>query len=239
MTSKAASYSLNMVGREPKSTEDEASSADGFVDGVTSKRGIADTPRTAVTPSDELLIEQLRNKSQDALALLFRRYARIVRSVAFRILRDPAEADDLLQEVFLFIFRKWSLFDASRGSARSWIVQVTYHRAIDRRRHLASRRFYSNSELDESILTADELMMDTTFYERTVEGCLGEETLKRIEEELSSDQRKTIQLYFFDGYSFDEIAELTGQTIGNIRNHYYRGLERIRKLIFAGALQSK
>ena len=88
--------------------------------------------------SDEFLFERLRDGDHGALALLFRRYARMVRGVAYRILRDAAEADDLLQEVFLFLFRKWALFDASRGSARSWIVQVTYHRAIDRRRHLLS-----------------------------------------------------------------------------------------------------
>ncbi|HEY2468233.1 MAG TPA: sigma-70 family RNA polymerase sigma factor [Terracidiphilus sp.] len=192
-----------------------------------------------VGPSDEFLIEQLRHGNHDALAVIFRRYARMVRSVAYRIVRDEAEAEDLLQEVFLFIFRKWSLFDSVRGSARSWIVQVTYHRAIDRRRHLASRRFYTSSELDETLIANDEPMTDTTFYERSIEGVLGVETLKRIEEELSDDQRRTIQLYFFDGYTFEEIAERTGQTVGNIRNHYYRGLERIRRLIFPGALRGK
>lgn len=187
--------------------------------------------------SDESLIEQLGGGNQNALALLFRRYARMVRSVAFRIVRDTAEADDLLQEVFLFIFRKWTLFDPARGAARSWILQVTYHRAIDRRRHLASRRFYSSSKLDEALLSDDEPAAEPTFYERSIEGRLGTETLKRIEKELTEDQRRTIQLYFFDGYTFDEIAKLRGQTIGNVRNHYYRGLERIRQLIFAGAMR--
>lgn len=189
--------------------------------------------------SDEFLLEQLRHANQDALALLFRRYARVVRSVAHRIVRDGAEADDLLQEVFLFIFRKSVLFDPARGSARSWIVQVTYHRAIDRRRHLASRRFYSRSELDEDIHAVDEPLTEASFYEKSVEGSLGIETLKRIEEELSLDQQRTIQLYFFEGYTLEEIATATGQTVGNVRNHYYRGLERIRKVVFAGALRGK
>ena len=62
--------------------------------------------------SDEKLLEQVRDGEREALALLFRRHARAVRNVAIRILRDEAEADDLVQEVFLFIFRKAALFDA-------------------------------------------------------------------------------------------------------------------------------
>ncbi len=200
-------------------------------------------PKETTSPepefSDEFLLEQLRDGNHGALALLFRRYAHLVRTVAYRILRDEAEADDLLQDVFLFVFRKWALFDAARGSARSWIVQVTYHRAIDRRRHLASRHFYANAELDETLLTIDEPMTDSTFYDRSIEGSLGIETVNRIEEALSIGQRRTIQLYFFDGYTFEEIAELTGETVGNVRNHYYRGLERIRKLIFARKLRDE
>lgn len=189
--------------------------------------------------SDESLVEQLLHGNHGALALLFRRYARMVRAVAFRILRDDAEADDLVQEVFLFIFSKSTLFDPTRGSARSWIVQVTYHRAIDRRRHLASRRFYSNEELDETLLEVDGPKLDTAFYERSMEGALGAEMLKKIEEELTSDQARTIQLYFFEGFTFEEIAKLMGQAVGNVRNHYYRGLERMRRLIFAGVQRSK
>src|ERR1700734_1222417 len=76
--------------------------------------------------SDELLLEQVRGGAKDALAFLFRRHARSVRNVAYRILRNEAEADDLVQEVFLFIFRKAALFDAAGGAARSWIFQVAY-----------------------------------------------------------------------------------------------------------------
>ena len=189
--------------------------------------------------SDENLLEQLREGSHNALALLFRRYARMVRSVADRIVRDSAEAEDLVQEVFLFIFRKIELFDPARGSGRSWIVQVTYHRALDRRRHLTSRNFYAMAELDESLHTIEALRAHTAFYERSIEGALGTQLLRRIEEALSCDQLTTIQLYFFDGYSFEEIAQRLGQTIGNARNHYYRGLEKIRKLVFASGLRGK
>lgn len=239
MTSEAASYFLNKMGSESRTATSEAPAAHLSAADAPRKADLADDSRSVEILSDELLFEQLCEGNHGALALLFRRYARLVHTVAYRILCDEAEAEDLLQEVFLFIFRKWALFDAARGSARSWIVQVTYHRAIDRRRHLASRRFYANADLDETLLSIDGPMADTTFYERSIEGSLGTEMLGKITETLSIDQRRTIQLYFFEGYTFDEIAELTKQLVGNVRNHYYRGLEKIRKLVFAPELRDK
>src|SRR5258707_1350982 len=94
--------------------------------------------------SDELLMEQVRQGTKEALSLIFRRHARAVRNVAYRILRNEAEADDLVQDVFLFIFRKAASFDSAHGTARSWIIHVTYHRAFDRRRYLNTRRFYTD-----------------------------------------------------------------------------------------------
>jgi RNA polymerase sigma-70 factor (ECF subfamily) len=182
--------------------------------------------------SDEFLLFQLGEGNHGALAVLFRRYASMVGSVANRILRDSAEAEDLVQEVFLFLFRKSSLFDPTRGSVRSWMVQVTYGRAIDRRRHLASRRFYVNEELDEAVLSTEQPPADSAFFENTIEGALGTGVLEKLEAELTLDQRHTLQLFFFEGYTFEEIADSTGHAIGNVRNHYYRGLERMRRLIF-------
>lgn len=188
---------------------------------------------------DETLLNHLHAGDREALAVLFRRFARVVRTVAWRILRDESEADDLLQEVFLFIFRKAALFDASRGSARSWIVQVTYHRAIDRRRYLISRRFYSSLDFGDSAIGSTELGAEIAFYEQSMEGTFGTAMLKKIDESLSEDQRRTIQLHFFEGYTLEEIAGRTGQSIGNVRNHYYRGLDRMRQIVFAAKLQAK
>src|SRR5258706_10591630 len=80
--------------------------------------------------SDEALMIRIRDGSREALATLFHRYARLVRTVAKRILRDDSEADDLLQDVFLFVHRNCCVFDSSKATVRSWIVQMTYHRAI-------------------------------------------------------------------------------------------------------------
>jgi RNA polymerase sigma-70 factor (ECF subfamily) len=86
--------------------------------------------------SDEFLLEQVRVGAKDAITILFRRHARAVRNVAYRILRNEAEADDLVQDVFLFIFRKALLFKNAQSSGASWIIHVAYHRAFDRRRYL-------------------------------------------------------------------------------------------------------
>jgi RNA polymerase sigma-70 factor, ECF subfamily len=162
-----------------------------------------------------------------------------VKAVAYRILRDTSESEDLLQEVFLYIFRKPALFDGTRGSVRSWIVQVTYHRAIDRRRYLISRHFYAALDLQNPGVETRMLDTEIAFYEQSMEGTLGTSMLKRIDESLSEDQRRTIQLHFFEGYTLEEIAGRTGQSIGNVRNHYYRGLDRMRQIVFAAKLQAK
>jgi RNA polymerase sigma-70 factor (ECF subfamily) len=215
------------------------SSADSPEDQVHSARtgSVVDTSAPITELSDEVLLEQIGFGIREALAILFRRYARVVRTIAHRILRDASEAEDLLQEVFLYIFRKAELFDSAKGSARSWIVQVTYHRAIDRRRHLISRHFYHAVDLETSAATA--LYTEIAFYEQSLEGMVGKETMARIEESLSEDQRRTLQLFFFEGYTIEEIAQERGESPGNIRHHYYRALEKMRKLIFTPKLASK
>ena len=188
---------------------------------------------------DELLIEQVREGSRDALVPLFRRYAHAVRSVACRILRNDAEADDLVQEVFLFVFRKAALFDASLGTARSWIVQVTYHRAIDRRRYLASRRYYTFEDVDASAQEPRDDTREIASWEKSLEGVWGRKSAAEIRSLLSPDQLRTIELYFFEGFALDEIAERMNQSLVNVRHHYYRGLEKLRKFAFARKLQPK
>ncbi|MFP5227634.1 MAG: RNA polymerase sigma factor [Acidobacteriota bacterium] len=184
-------------------------------------------------------MDQVRTGDQEALGTLFRRYARMVRSVACRILRDTAEADDLVQEVFLFVFHKASLFDPALGSVRSWLIQVAWHRAIDRRRYLTSRHFYTSVEIADDLLTSGPAPGLLKLYEESMEGALGRDALRRIDESLSEDQRRVIHLYFFEGNTVGEIAALLGQTAGNIRNHYYRALEKMRRAVFPSKPQKR
>lgn len=190
-----------------------------------------------VVISDEALISLTCQGDQEALASLFRRYARVVRGVAFRVLRDPSEADDLLQDVFLLIHRLCRTFDSSRGSARFWILQMTHRRAISRRRYLTSRHFYSRLDLDQAATQLRDPMRKSARCADSIGEALEKaETLRSWFEELSQNQRETLRLFFFEGYTFEEIAARLGQTTVNARNHYYRGLEKLRKQIFAGKL---
>lgn len=189
---------------------------------------------------DEALMAQICEGSREALAVLFHRYARIVRGVAYRVLRDASEADDLLQEIFLLVHRLCGTFDNTKGSARFWILQMTYRRAISRRRYLTSRHFYTRLDLDQAGNHLGDLRARSGRREDSVDGALErKEALQSWFAELSESQRQTLHLFFFEGYTFEEIAAKLGQTVGNARNHYYRGLDKLRKQISAGKLPGK
>lgn len=186
--------------------------------------------------SDEVLLAQVSGGNGDALASLFQRYALLVRSIASRILRNSAEAEDLVQDLFLFIQRKCRTFDGSKSSARSWIVQMTYHRAIERRRYLTTRQFYSSERSDAS---GDSVVgIPTTESDYSAEAVFGRNGLEKLLESLSQDQRETLRLHFFEGYTMAEIATKLGQTHGNVRNHYYRALEKLRKQMFGTTVRT-
>jgi RNA polymerase sigma-70 factor (ECF subfamily) len=176
-------------------------------------------------PSDEVLLQAVGKGSKDALGLLFRRHARAVFHVAWRILRDESEADDLRQEVFIYLSERSQHFDAQKGSGASWIMQVTYHRAIDRRRYLGFRQHYSAEEFDEQRIPA-------TAAQPSPETLDGKAIRDRLRDQLTPDQQQTLELHFFEGYSLREIAERNGQTVGNVRHHYYRALDRLRSHLF-------
>jgi len=178
-----------------------------------------------VESTDEQLLSQIAAGSRDALGLLFRRHARAVFHIAWRILRDESEADDLRQEVFIYLAERAKLFDAQKGSGASWIMQVTYHRAIDRRRYLGFRQHYSAEEFDEQ-------RMPATATQPSPETLDGKAIRDRLGEQLTPDQQQTLELHFFEGYSLREIAERNGQTVGNVRHHYYRALDRLRSHLF-------
>jgi RNA polymerase sigma-70 factor (ECF subfamily) len=188
--------------------------------------------------SDEALIDRVCDGDKESLSSLFRRFARQVRGVAYRVLRDPSEADDLLQDVFILIQRVCTTFDASKGSARHWILQMAYRRAISRRRYLTSRRFYQWVDVDEAGELKDPHVEVDRLNER-IDDSLRASAIDEAFACLSEDQRQTLRLYFFEGYALGEIAAKMGQSKGNVKHHYFRGLERLRKEISAGKLSSK
>jgi len=200
----------------------------------------AERPESLTQAPDEALIDLVCKGDKEALGLLFGRYARIVRGVAYRVLRDTAEADDLLQDIFLLVHRLCGTFDSSKGSARFWILQMTYRRAISRRRYLTSRHFYTHLDLDDAANQLGDVSAKSGRVGDPVnEALCRREALESWFAELSETQRQTLHLFFFEGYTFEEIAAKLGQTVGNARNHYYRGLDKLRKQISAGKLPGK
>src|SRR5216684_4178581 len=101
--------------------------------------------------SDEQLIQHVASGCQDALPILFDRYQRLVFDMAFRIVRDPGEAEEVVQTVFLDIYRAVANFDPSKGIPKVWILQYAYHRALHRKRHLVSNHFYRWEELEAAV----------------------------------------------------------------------------------------
>lgn len=187
---------------------------------------------------DEALLAKVCSGHIEALALLFRRYARLVRSVGLRILRDDRDAEDVLQEVFLYIHRKSHLFDCEKGSGRSWIVHIAYTQALLRRRHLKVRRFYSSLNIEEVEVT-DLAARTESDYHQTPEGVFGRNGWKQIGEMLTADQRETVRLHFFEGYTLEEISMKLKQSHGNVRHHYYRSLEKLRRHLSRSELSAR
>jgi RNA polymerase sigma-70 factor (ECF subfamily) len=185
-------------------------------------------PEPAIEPSDESLIARVCADDSEALGLLFSRYARLVWTIAHRILRNTEEADDLLQDLFLLVRRKASVFDPSKGTVRSLLVQMCYQRAFSRRRDLTRRHFYSSAEVSENTPFAKPCP-SAAFYDESLEAQFGRATLQRALEDLTVEQRETLRLCFFEGYTREEIAVELGQSHGNVRHHYYRGLDKLRK----------
>jgi len=188
--------------------------------------------------TDGCLISQIGCGDREALSQLFRKYARSIRGVGHRILKNDTEADDLVQEVFLYIQRKASLFDATKSSARSWIFQVAYTQAFLRRRQLKARGFYSSGITDNTPETGIQANSGAD-YDQTVEGLFGRTGWRNMFCSLSEEQQETLRLHFFEGYTFAEIAERLGQSYSNIRNHHYRGLEKLRKYLAENPLNPR
>ena len=198
------------------------------------KFGAADAEvLTATAPAqsedDDTLLLRLKSGDREALGILFVRYARLVMSVGLRILHDVSESEDLVHDVFISVLHKAELFDPKKGSARAWLAKISYHQALDRRSYLSRRSFYdtrSGSDSSSMVTTGDD-RSEVELVERTY----WQSVLQEAFDSLSPDQRVTIQLHFFGGLTIDEISKCLKTSSVNVRNYYYRGLERLRSLM--------
>jgi RNA polymerase sigma-70 factor, ECF subfamily len=175
---------------------------------------------------------QLRVRESNALEILFDRYSRLVFGIALRTLRDYGEAEDALQDTFLYLYRRAALFDPLKGSAKAWIVQVAVHRALDRKWRLSRGGFYLGTEID----SVDDTLLGATDLDREIGARLVRAQLERAFAELSDAQRRTLEMFYFEGQELREIAGKLNEPLGNVRHYYYRGLERLRNSAFAGRL---
>ena len=176
--------------------------------------------------SDEALMLHLSAGHHDALAVLFDRYHRLVLNVALRILRDCSEAEDLMQSVFLEIFRAAAQFDAAKGTTKIWILQYAYHRSFNRRQYLSLRGMYERPE--ESAPAQKWSATSSTQSLGVLESArLVQQALSR----LTKTQKEIMELAFYEGLTMSEIAERTGDSFDSVRHHYYRGLEKLRSML--------
>jgi RNA polymerase sigma-70 factor (ECF subfamily) len=176
--------------------------------------------------ADDVLMIHLQGGNNDALAVLFDRYHRLVLNVALRILRDRGEAEDLVQAVFLEIFRSAAQFDPAKGSTKVWLLQYAYHRGFNRRQYLNLRGIYINAE--DSVPTQKRPM---AFETRSLAALDSARAVQQALAYLNKVQRRTLELAFYEGLTMHEIAERTGESFDTVRHHYYRGLEKLRSTL--------
>jgi RNA polymerase sigma-70 factor, ECF subfamily len=179
---------------------------------------------------DEVLIEQMCNESTDALGTLFHRYYRLVFNVAKNILRDRSEAEDVMQEVFLEIYRRAELYDPTKGSVKTWILQYAYHRSFNRRKYLALRGFYD--AMPALALSQLELTGKGGWREAMSSG-EWREVLQGGMRELNEKERGIIQLVALEGFTLREASAKIGESYVNSRNHYYRALKKLKEIMRA------
>ena len=173
---------------------------------------------------DESVMCLVQKGDREALGLLFDRYSRHILNVATRILRDMTEAQDLVQDVFLYVHRRSSVFDPTKGRVASWLIQITYSRALNRYEHLNARAKADCARIEELASLVDGRIC----LQRFTDALSAKKLIERALAELTDRQQRTLRMYFFEGYSLREISAISQESLANTRHHYYRGIERLK-----------
>ncbi|WP_255498031.1 ECF RNA polymerase sigma factor SigK [Nakamurella sp. PAMC28650] len=170
----------------------------------------------------ESLLQRVSGGDQPAFAALYERFSPRVFGLANRILRDPSQAEEVAQEIFLEIWQRASRFDRTRGTATSWIMTITHGRSVDRVRHSQASRardLKSTVEnFDREVDTVAESVVQHSDASE-VRGCL--ETLTPL-------QRESITLAYFGGHTQREVGEMLGTALPTIKTRMRDGLIRLR-----------
>ncbi len=152
------------------------------------------------------------------MATLYDRYSKIVYSVALRVLREPASAEDVLQEIFMQVWRSPGSFLETRGSLGGWLAVVARNRSID---NLRRRR--PTDQVEEIALASPFNLADEAERNIMMERARAAVVL------LPAEQRKTLEMAFFDGLTHTEIAEITGDPLGTVKTRIRTALLSVRK----------
>jgi len=167
---------------------------------------------------DSVLLGLVQKGDEQAMASIFDRYSKVVYSVALRVLRDPAGAEDVLQEIFMQIWRNPDSFIATRGRLGGWLAVVSRNRSID-----ALRRRRPTDNIDDMPLASSYNLANEAELHSLMEKARAAIQLLPVE------QRKTLEMAFFDGLTHSEIAEMTGDPLGTVKTRIRSALLTVRK----------
>jgi RNA polymerase sigma-70 factor, ECF subfamily len=178
---------------------------------------------SALSEADRALIARIEGRDADALAELYDRYASRLMGLAQRIVGDTGEAEEVLQELFLWVWRSAGSFDASRGSVIAWLLVATRSRAIDRvrARRPAARAGLRSVDAVPDAPGPQDVEADSADrqWARLCRSAISE---------LPEDQRRTLELAYFEGLTHQEISEQTGTPLGTVKTRVRLGLMKLR-----------
>ncbi|HYL92088.1 MAG TPA: sigma-70 family RNA polymerase sigma factor [Alphaproteobacteria bacterium] len=177
--------------------------------------------RVAGTPNVEdeaALIARLRAGDQAAMAAIYDRYSSIVYGVALRVLGNTMAAEDVLQEVFIQLWRNPKAFDSARGRLAAWLAVIARNRAID---HLRKRPI--EDDIDELPISTGVNLENESAQRMAVE------KVRNVMASLPQEQRRLLEMAFFEGMTHTEIAGKTGEPLGTIKTRIRAGLLVLRK----------
>jgi RNA polymerase sigma factor (sigma-70 family) len=172
--------------------------------------------------SDEALVALVARADEDALAELYDRFGRVAYGLALRIVRDPALAEDAVQEGFLAVWRSATRFVAERAKASTWILTLIHRRAVDLVRKEQPRRA-------EPLETAPRESADDTEDQAwlRLRRAKVQEAMKRLPDK----QREALELAYYGGFTQSELADRLGEPLGTIKSRMFSGLASLRELL--------
>ncbi len=176
------------------------------------------SPQRQDIPADLAIVSGLKTGDQGAMAQLYDRYSSVVYAVALRVLGDTGAAEDVLQEVFLQLWRNPSAFDAARGSLASWLAVITRNRAID---SLRKRR--PETDIEDVVLSV------ATDLAAEADRARAAETVRGVMGSMAPAQRSALEMAYWEGMSHSEIANKTGEPLGTVKTRIRAGLIALRK----------